>query len=392
MLTACSLLGGAFVGLPADLERVADGTVRQLIESAYNDLESTRILDHHVHAFGLGTGGTGAFANPKIHQPIAHPYKYIQFRVYKSAAGIENENDADREYIERLVALARAIGYQGKYLLLAFDKNFNVDGSVNLDKTEFYVPNEYVFGLSSEYPDVFVAAMSVHPYREDAIEELEKWATRGVRYMKWLPNAMGIDPSDPRIDAFYRRMVDLDVVLLTHTGKEQAVEATSDQALGNPLYLRRPLGLGVKVIAAHCASLGTNKDLDDPNQPQVDSFDLFMRLMDNPDYEGLLFGEISGVTQFNRLPNPLRTLLQRSDLHHRLVNGSDYPLPAVNMLISTSTLMKHGFITSSQRTALNTLYGYNPLLFDFVLKRTVSHPVSGTRFASSVFERHPALP
>jgi len=392
LLSACGYIGGAFKGPPSELHATADEGTRQLIESAFAGLQTSNIVDHHVHAFGLGVGGTGAFANPKIHEPVTHPYKYIQFRVYKNAAAIENEDNADREYIERLVALARAIEGHGKFLLLAFDKHFNTDGTVNLEKTEFYVPNRYVFELSEEFPDLFVPAMSVNPYRHDAIQALEKWAGRGARYLKWLPNAMGIDPSDPKLVPFYRKMAELDVALLTHVGKEYAVEATGDQALGNPLFLRRPLDSGVKVIAAHCASLGRSRDLDDPKQPQVDNFDLFMRLMDEPRYDGLLFGEISSITQSNRLPDVLRELLERPDLHHRLVNGSDYPLPAVNVLVSTRRLVRHGFITPGQREALNTIYEFNPLLFDFVLKRTVSHPDTGQKFASSVFEGHPALP
>ena len=115
LLSACGYIGGAFKGAPSELHAIADEGTRQLIESAFADLQTSNIVDHHVHAFGLGVGGTGAFANPKIHEPVTHPYKYIQFRVYKNAAAIENEDNADRECIERLVALARAIEGHGKY-------------------------------------------------------------------------------------------------------------------------------------------------------------------------------------------------------------------------------------------------------------------------------------
>ena len=55
-----------------------------------------------------------------------------------------------------------------------FDKNYRADGSVNLEKTEFYVPNEYVFELAERHPEMFVPNISVNPYRPDAITELEK--------------------------------------------------------------------------------------------------------------------------------------------------------------------------------------------------------------------------
>jgi uncharacterized protein len=55
--------------------------------------------------------------------------------------------------------------------------------------------------------------------------------------------------------------------------------------LGNPLLLTRALDQGVKVIIAHCASLGSNVDLDDPKKSQASNFSLFMRMMENPKWE-----------------------------------------------------------------------------------------------------------
>ena len=135
---------------------------------------------------------------------------------------------------------------------------------------------------------------------------------------------------------------------------------------------------------AHAASLGSNEDLDHPGTSAL-NFDLFLRLMDEPRYRGRLFGEISAMTQENRLPGPLLGLLARTDLHPRLVNGSDYPLPAINVVIQTSSLVRHGMITEKERTGLNEIYDYNPLTFDYVLKRTLRHPETGARFATSIF-------
>ena len=279
----------------------------------------------------------------------------------------------------------------GKHRLLAFDKNYRRDGSVNLDKTEFYVPNEYVFNLAERCPDLFIANVSVHPYRPDAQAELRKWAAKGARVVKWLPNAMGIDPADSACDGFYQTMKELDLILLSHGGEEKAVQAEEDQKLGNPLLLRRALDHGVKVIVAHCAGLGTNEDLDDAERKRVPNFDLFLRLMDNKKYEGLVFGDISAMTQFNRIGQPLTTILAREDLNSRLVNGSDYPMPAVNILIRMQPLFTYGYIDRSQQAALREIYHYNPLLFDFVLKRTLKLPGTSKRLPPSLFVTNATL-
>ncbi len=153
--------------------------------------------------------------------------------------------------------------------------------------------------------------------------------------------------------------------------------------------------LGVTVIAAHCAAFGTYADASRPGT-NVPAFDLFLELLEDPRYAGRLFGEISALTVFNRLglpgaSDPLRRLLERPDLHARLVNGSDYPIPAVNTLVRTRRLAHLGYLTWAEREALNEIYDYNPLLFDFVVKRTVRHPETGARFSNAVFQAPEAL-
>ncbi len=376
-------LGGDFAGGPEDLAGNIGAEAEALIADAFRNVDPARLLDFHVHLIGLGSSGSGAFINPRL-DSLWHPFDYIRTSIYKSAAGIEDDSEADAQYLARLRALIRHIP-QGRYAIMAFDKHYREDGTVDLERTPFFMPNDIVYGIARENPVRFVPMISVHPYRSDALRELEKWAERGVRLVKWLPNAMGIDPSDERIDPFYSTMVRHGMILLTHTGEEQAVDAEDRQALGNPLLLRRPLERGVTVIMAHSASLGSAEDIESPGKPRVPNFQLFLRMMDDPRYVGRLYGEISGLTQYNRFDGPLQTLLERSDLHPRLVNGSDYPLPAVNVVVRTEKLSDAGFITEAEREALNEIYRYNPLLFDFVLKRTLRHPQTGVKFPPEVF-------
>src|SRR5262249_33683918 len=159
---------------------------------------------------------------------------------------------------------------------------------------------------------------------------------------------------------FYDRMRTLDMALLSHAGAEAAVEGAESQHFGNPLRLRAPLAAGVKVIVAHFAGLGEDEDLDDPAKRRLPSWQLLLRMMEEPRWQGLLFADVSATTQANRVPEPLATLLRRQDLHARLLNGSDYPLPAVNVIIRTSTLASMGFITPAERAALNEIYDFNP--------------------------------
>lgn len=357
---------------------------KALIKHAFSDIDPVKIHDIHMHVVGLDSV-EGTYVNPRI---LAwwHLMDFTKSSVYLSGAGVKSADKilANKEYMDRILRLVNAVPGHGNYHLLAFDKHYNPDGTVNDAKTEFYTSNAYVMQQASLYPKLFIPVISVHPYRKDALQEVEKWAKQGVRWIKWLPNAQGINPADPRIDPYYQLMKQYHMILLTHVGEEQAVKAEEDQRLGNPLLFRHALDMGVRVVMAHCASLGENEDLDHPGH-KASNFDLFLRLMEEKRYNGYLYGEISATTQFNRLPTPMLTLLKRTDLHARLLNGSDYPLPALNIVIQTRALEKNGFISTEERQYLNEIYHYNPLLFDYVVKRTLRHPETHTGFSPVVF-------
>jgi predicted TIM-barrel fold metal-dependent hydrolase len=375
---------------PGEMSAQLGADARALLDDVMRDLEPAKLVDYHTHVFGSGADESGCFVSPRFFS-LWHPWKRLQFSIYTHAAGVSDIERAGPQFLSRFDDLLRGIPGHGRHCLFAFDSNHRDDGTVDFDHTDLFVPNEYVWKIAESRRDVFVPVISVHPYRADALDELDRWGARGVRFVKWLPNAMNIDPADARCDAFYARMKRWEMTLVSHTGDEQAVDASGAQRLGNPLKLRRALDLGVKVIFAHCGSLGVGSDLDDPEKKRATNFDLFLRVMGEKRYEGLAFGEISAVTQTNRSSTVLATLLARKDLHARLVNGSDYPLPAINIAFSTRKLEWQGFLSAKERAALNEIYDYNPLLFDLALKRTVHHPKTGERFPALVFLANPAL-
>jgi mannonate dehydratase len=191
---------------------------------------------------------------------------------------------------------------------------------------------------------------------------------------------MGMDPADAKCAAFYRVLAESGTPLIVHCGEEKAVKGSNTQAFGNPLRLRRALDAGVKVVVAHCASLGD--DLDDDGKLRS-SFELFLKLMAEPRAKNLLHGDISAITQRNRQPALIRSLLEREDLHERLLHGSDYPLPGVVPLTSTSGLSKAGLLPKMAINDLDILRQHNPLLFDFTLKRLLNW--QGHSFSPAVF-------
>jgi len=356
---------------------------RALVARALEGLDVAELVDLHAHVAGSAEDGSGCEISSDMRSWL-HPWRRIQYSIYLEACGVHDVEHGAEEMVARLSSVSR-----GRTCVLALDHRCGRDGTVDREGTALYVPNEYVLRLAEEHPRGFLPGISVHPYRKDALAELDRCAARGARIVKWLPNSMALDPADPSCDAFYDRMRERGMTLLSHAGEEQALAEGSEE-LGNPLRLRRALDHGVRVIVAHCGSLGEAEDLDDPSGKRVEAFDLFLRMMGEERYRGLLYGELSAVPFRNRDVRVLRTLLERTDLHERLVDGTDWPLPAIAVMISTRRFEREGLLTSDERKALDEVFRYDPRLYDLALKRTV-HGSRGERFPASVFERKPEI-
>jgi mannonate dehydratase len=354
-----------------------------LVQAAWDGVDPAQMWDCHVHIAGVGDGGSGVWLSPNL-DSLLHPLEFVQKRFYLNAACAERPDSVDQAYITRLLELQEDFRPGGRLMLLAFDFFHDATGERVLERSAFHAPDAYAQRLAARHPDRLEWIASIHPYRADAVEALTQAAQTGARAVKWLPSAMGIDPASPRCDRFYEALARLKLPLLSHGGAEVAVHGGAEEQFNNPLRLRRALDHGVTVVVAHSASLGGDVDLDrGPNGPSVASFELFARLMDERRYEGRLYGDLAAVGQVNRMGRPLRVLLERQEWHSRLLNGSDYPLPAVMPLFSLVGMVGAGYLGEAEAEVLSAIRRYNPLLFDFALKRRIQ--VGGKRFAPAVF-------
>ncbi len=221
------------------------------------------------------------------------------------------EQDLDRLYRERLLSLVRSSTLDA-VLLLAQEVPRDDRGRELPGAGTFFVPNDYVLGLAREHPE-FVPAVSIHPARPDAMDELERCLAEGARVMKCLPNCQNINCSDARYAPFWERMAETGMILLAHTGGEVTLPVIRAE-YADPRVLELPLRCGVKVIAAHCSGRSCFHDRD---------------------YTGVLLG------MFQQFPNlygdnsalcsPVRSRtlrrIIRPELFPRIVHGSDFPIP-----------------------------------------------------------------
>ena len=316
-------------------------------------LDPAKPIDMHVHIVGNGTGGTGCWLRVSgWHRPLAAlMLRHIGLPATAMAG------DLDRLYVERLLALVRNSSL-GAAVILAQDDVHDEQGRVMAGVGSFYVPNDYVLTLARTYPE-FLPAVSIHPARGDALEELDRCVAAGAVMMKCLPNCQNIRCNDRRFTKFWERMAEVKLPLLAHTGGEHTLPVVRPE-FADPRELTLPLECGVTVIAAHC---GTKSGLFDPEYFHV--FAEMTRRFPN------LYGDTSA---FNV---PIRgrhlTACLSEPLASRLVHGSDFPVP-----VNGHFAWFHGFISWADfRRCQNNP---NVLERDYQLKRAMGFtPESFTR-------------
>lgn len=284
----------------------------------------TAVIDIHCHAAGIGAGGSGCFLSLAMQRNWKTRFYFKAFGVSES----ELQREGDGLILQRLsLRLAGSSSVQAA-VVLALDGAVDHRGELDRERTELYVCNDFLAAQCRQYDNLLFGA-SVNPLRRDALERLDRVVANGAVLVKWLPSIQGADPADRRLIPFYRRLADLGLPLLAHTGEEESF-TRAENHLADPARLRLALEQGVTVIAAHCASNGRN----DGERNLSRLLPLFAEFPN-------LYADISALTLANRLGH-LQKVLRHPDLHDRLLYGSDMPLPETGLTTPWLQLLSLG--------------------------------------------------
>ncbi len=272
------------------------------------------VIDMHAHIAGIGAGGSNCYISPELRSNW-------RYDIYLKAFGLTQrdlEEHGDQLAFEKISQKLAASQQVDGAVILALDGVVNRAGELDLERTEVYIPNDFVARETAKYDNLFFGA-GINPYRKDALQRLEQAKAAGAVLIKWLPAIQQIDPSDLCLTPFYRKLIERELPLLVHTGAERSF-SRANHDLGDPMLLRLPLELGVTVIAAHVATTG-----------KTDSETDFERLVGLfPEYPNL-YADISSLTQLNKLWY-LPKVLDHSEIHDRLLYGTDFPLVETGLL------------------------------------------------------------
>jgi hypothetical protein len=328
-------------------------------------LPAAPFIDMHCHTAGLGAGNSGCF----VSEQMRHSFK---LRFYLKSFGVTEEEimrEGDGIVLTRLSQRLADSQHVSRAVILALDGVVDARGELDRAQTEIYVPNEFLAAEVAKHPNLLWGA-SVNPYRTDALARLEWARAHGAVLVKWLPSVQHIDPADVRLIPFYKKMVELGLPLLTHTGNERSFTQSCDEFC-DPDRLRLPLQQGVTVIAAHAATTGKFHG--------ERSIDRLARMM--PEYPHL-YADISSLTQINK-HGYLGEVLRRPEFQHRLLYGTDYPLIEIRQLVSPWYFPRR--LSLKQRYALARIK--NPWDRDVALKQALGVPTEIWTRADAILAR-----
>src|SRR5262249_22382065 len=142
-------------------------------------------LDVHVHAMGVGTGNSGCWMSDAMRRSIQARAGLWSLRLSL------DQSDLDQAYIGYLIRRIHTSGFLKQVVLLAQDWMYTEQGERVPLRTPFYTPNDYVARLAREHAE-FLFGASIHPYRPDALDELDRVAGQGAVLVKWIPNVHAI--------------------------------------------------------------------------------------------------------------------------------------------------------------------------------------------------------
>lgn len=306
------------------------------------------MIDIHVHMVGNGKSGSGCFLQ-------ARGFSRINSILMLQGLGLSRtalSNDLESIYADRLASLVRESSLS-KVVLLANDWAYDNSGCALKERAALFVPNDFVIEMSRKYPE-FLAGISIHPARADAIDELDRLADSGASLLKCLPNCQNIDCMDKRYRPFWRKMAELRLPLLAHTGGELSLPVLN-RSYENPEILRGPLEEGVTVIAAHMAT---------SSYPGVK--DYFFGLCKLFEQFPNLYGDLSALSSPFRSKH-LTDCLADERVLARLVHGSDVPIP-----VSSLWPALRGMIGWSDYLRLRQIS--NPIELDYQIKVALGFP------------------
>ena len=277
-------------------------------------------------------------------------YDKLAIRFFGKKLGIDPQElffDPYSAYTNALINSVKASQYLSKTVLFGVDARVDEKGrEIHRDLT-VCATNEDVLALYQAHSDVIIPFFSINPMRPDALDLIDKYSELGFKGAKFLQNYWGVDTREARYRPYFEKLKEKGIPLIVHIGSESSIHPFN--ACEKIEMLDHPLEVGVNVIAAHMALSYNPWKIWQAFSKNTKHFnEEYFKLLEMLQKHHNLYADISALLTPVRA-KALRHLSEQTEVHEKLLFGTDYPVPFSTVFNSYDLPYQKRFALSKER-------------------------------------------
>lgn len=277
-------------------------------------------IDFHAHLL-----------NPNV--SFSRLYDKVAISLFAHKLGADKKDLLSRKYdayIDTFINNIKTSKYVKKSVVLPVDAKIDLNGNeLNRDQTVCSF-NEDILKEYQKYPNEVIPFFSINPNRKDALDLIDKYYELGFKGAKFLQNYWDIDINDKRYIPYFEKIKSYDLPIIIHTGTEDAIES-------NPIYEKievvdSAVKIGCKVVIAH---FGVYSFMEQNYAKFLNNFsfdnkkfgDDYFKAIDYLEKYDNVYADLSAMIMGTRARAIEDLAKNQKQIHHKLLFGTDYPVP-----------------------------------------------------------------
>ncbi|MCT7615148.1 amidohydrolase family protein [Aliarcobacter butzleri] len=294
--------------------------------------------------------------NPNV--SFSRLYDKVAISLFAKKLGVDKNELINRKYdafVESFINNIKTSKHIKKSVILPVDAKIDIKGDeIHRDKT-VCSSNEDVYKEYQKYPNEIIPFFSINPNRKDALDLIDKYASLGFKGAKFLQNYWDIDINDKKYSKYFEKIKSYNLPIIIHSGSEYAISS-------NPKYEKievanQAIEIGCKVVLAH---FGVNIIMENRLKYFHNNLsfknnrfgDDYFKTLEYLEKHENVYADLSAVIALFRTKIVEDLAKNQKQIHHKLLFGTDYPVPF-------SILFSHNSLGLKKRLELEKIQ--NPL-------------------------------
>ncbi|MCG3659636.1 amidohydrolase family protein [Aliarcobacter butzleri] len=294
--------------------------------------------------------------NPNV--SFSRLYDKVAISLFAKKLGVDKNELINRKYdafVESFINNIKTSKHIKKSVILPVDSKIDIKGDeIHRDKT-VCSSNEDVYKEYQKYPNEIIPFFSINPNRKDALDLIDKYASLGFKGAKFLQNYWDIDINDKKYSKYFEKIKSYNLPIIIHSGSEYAISSNSKYEKIE--VANQAIEIGCKVVLAH---FGVNIIMENRLKYFHNNLsfknnrfgDDYFKTLEYLEKHENVYADLSAVIALFRTKIVEDLAKNQKQIHHKLLFGTDYPVPF-------SILFSHNSLGLKKRLELEKIQ--NPL-------------------------------